>query len=108
MTTTGGKFVMPDANVVLKGSFTAAEQNYRVKYLDEDTKEEIHTMSDPKAAHFGDVIEGYTEKIDISGYTFVRADDLTVGTAKILMRMISRISIRSHSPMYQQMLIREL
>ena len=80
VTTTGGKFVMPDANVVLKGSFTAAEQNYRVKYLDEDTKEEIHTMSDPKAAHFGDVIEGYTEKIDISGYTFVRADDLTVGT----------------------------
>ena len=48
VTTTGGKFVMPDANVVLKGSFTAAEQNYRVKYLDEDTKEEIHTMSDPK------------------------------------------------------------
>ena len=80
VTTTGGKFVMPDANVVLKGSFTAAEQNYRVKYLDEDTKEEIHTMSDPKAAHFGDVIEGYTEKIDISGYTFVRADDFTVGT----------------------------
>lgn len=80
VTTTGGKFVMPDANVVLKGSFTAAEQNYRVKYLDEDTKEEIHTMSDPKAAHFGDVIEGYTEKIEISGYTFVRADDLTVGT----------------------------
>ena len=80
VTTTGGKFVMPDANVVLKGSFTAAEQNYRVKYLDEDTKEEIHTMSDPRDAHFGDVIEGYTEKIEISGYTFVRADDLTVGT----------------------------
>ena len=78
--TTGGKFVMPNANVILKGSFTATEQTYRVKYLDEDTKEEIHTMSDPKAAHFGDVIEGYTEKIDISGYTFVRADDLTVGT----------------------------
>ena len=78
--TTGGKFVMPNANVILKGSFTATEQTYRVKYLDEDTKEEIHTMSDPKAAHFGDVIEGYTEKIEISGYTFVRADDLTVGT----------------------------
>ena len=28
----------------------------------------------------GDVIQGYTEKIEISGYTFVRADDLTVGT----------------------------
>ena len=28
VTTTGGKFVMPDANVVLKGSFTAAEQTY--------------------------------------------------------------------------------
>ena len=78
--TTGGKFVMPNANVILKGSFTATEQTYRVKYLDEDTKEEIHTMSDPKAAHFGDVIEGYTEKIDISGYTFVKAEDLKVGT----------------------------
>ena len=37
-------------------------------------------MSDPKDAHFGDEIKGYTEKIEISGYTFVRADDLTVGT----------------------------
>ena len=80
VTITGGKFVMPDANVVLKGSFKAAEQNYRVKYLDEDENVEIHDMSDPKDAHFGDVIEGYTEKIEISGYTFVRADDLTVGT----------------------------
>ena len=80
VTTTGGKFVMPDANVVLKGSFTAAEQNYRVKYLDEDKNVEIRDMSDPRDAHFGDVIEGYTEKIEISGYTFVRADDLTVGT----------------------------
>ena len=41
--TTGGKFVMPDANVVLKGSFTAAAQTYKVKYLDEDTLAEIHT-----------------------------------------------------------------
>ncbi len=49
VTITGGKFVMPDANVVLKGSFTAAEQTYKVKYLDEDTKAEIHAMSDPKA-----------------------------------------------------------
>ena len=80
VTTTGGKFVMPDANVVLKGSFTATEQTYRVKYLDEDTKEEIQAMSDPKDAHFGDEIKGYTEKIEISGYTFVRAEDLTVGT----------------------------
>ena len=80
VTTTGGKFVMPDANVVLKGSFTAAEQTYRVKYLDEDTKKEIHDMSKPKAAYFGDVIEGHKEKIDISGYTFVRADNLTVRT----------------------------
>ena len=80
VTTTGGKFVMPDANVVLKGSFTAAEQNYRVKYLDEDKNVEIRDMSDPRDAHFGDVIEGYTEKIEISGYTFVRADDLTVRT----------------------------
>ena len=78
--TTGGKFVMPNANVILKGSFTATEQTYRVKYLDEDTKEEIQAMSDPKDAHFGDEIKGYTEKIEISGYTFVRADDLTVGT----------------------------
>lgn len=78
--TTGGKFVMPDANVVLKGSFTAAEQTYKVKYLDEDTDAEIHDMSDPRDAHFGDEIKGYTEKIDISGYTFVKADDLTVGT----------------------------
>ena len=60
--------------------FTATEQTYRVKYLDEDTKEEIQAMSDPKDAHFGDEIKGYTEKIEISGYTFVRADDLTVGT----------------------------
>ena len=80
VTTTGGKFVMPDANVVLKGSFTAAEQNYRVKYLDEDKNVEIRDMSDPRDAHFGDEIKGYTEKIEISGYTFVRADDLTVGT----------------------------
>jgi hypothetical protein len=80
VTTTGGKFVMPDANVVLKGSFKAAEQTYRVKYLDEDKNVEIRDMSDPRDAHFGDVIEGYTEKIEISGYTFVRADDLTVGT----------------------------
>ena len=78
--TAGGKFVMPDADVVLKGSFKAAEQTYRVKYLDEDTKKEIHDMSKPKAAYFGDVIEGHKEKIDISGYTFVRADDLTVRT----------------------------
>ena len=78
--TAGGKFVMPDADVVLKGSFKAAEQTYRVKYLNEDTLAEIHTMSDPKAAHFGDEIKGYTKKIDISGYTFVKADDLTVGT----------------------------
>ena len=78
--TTGGKFVMPDANVVLKGSFTAAAQTYKVKYLDEDTKEEIQAMSAPKAAHFGDKIKGYEEKIDISGYTFVKADDLTVET----------------------------
>ena len=78
--TAGGKFVMPDADVVLKGSFKAAEQTYRVKYLDEDTKKEIHDMSKPKAAYFGDVIEGHKEKIDISGYTFVRADELTVRT----------------------------
>ena len=78
--TTGGKFVMPDANVILKGSFTATEQTYRVRYLDEATKNPIHDMSDPKAAHFGDEIKGYREKIDISGYTFVRADDLTVET----------------------------
>ena len=78
--TTGGKFVMPDANVVLKGSFTAAAQTYKVKYLDEDTLAEIHTTLGPKNTHFGDVIEGYTEKIEISGYTFVRAEDLTVET----------------------------
>ncbi len=77
--TTGGKFVMPDANVVLKGSFTAAAQTYKVKYLDEDTLAEIHTTLGPKNTHFGDVIEGYTEKIEISGYTFVKADDLTIG-----------------------------
>ena len=35
---------------------------------------------DPKNAHFGDEIKGYTEKIDISGYTFVKAEDLKVGT----------------------------
>ena len=80
VTTTGGRFVMPDANVVLKGSFKAAEQTYRVKYLDEKTLAEIHTTLGPKNAHFGEVIEGYKEKIDISGYTFVRADDLTVRT----------------------------
>ena len=60
--------------------FTATEQTYRVKYLDEDTDVEIHDMSDPRDTHFGDVIEGYTERIEISGYTFVRAEDLTVGT----------------------------
>ena len=77
--TTGGKFVMPNANVILKGSFTATEQTYRVRYLDEATSKEIHKMSDPKKTYFGKVIEGYTEKIDISGYTFVKADNLTVG-----------------------------
>ncbi len=60
--------------------FTATEQTYKVKYLDEDKNVEIHDMSDPKDAHFGDEIKGYTEKIDISGYTFVKAEDLTVGT----------------------------
>ena len=60
--------------------FTATEQTYRVKYLDEDKNVEIRDMSDPRDAHFGDEIKGYTEKIEISGYTFVRADDLTVGT----------------------------
>ena len=60
--------------------FTATEQTYKVKYLDEDKNVEIHDMSAPKAAHFGDEIKGYTEKIDISGYTFVKADDLTVET----------------------------
>ena len=44
---------MPDANVVLKGSFKAAEQTYRVKYLDEDKNVEIRDMSDPRDAHFG-------------------------------------------------------
>ena len=78
--TTGGKFAMPNANVILKGSFKATEQTYRVRYLDEATGKEILKMSDPKAAHFGDEIKGYTEKIDISGYTFVKADDLTVET----------------------------
>ena len=78
--TTGGRFVMPNANVILKGSFTATEQTYRVKYLDEATSKEIHKMSDPKKTYFGKVIEGYTEKIDISGYTFVKADNLTVET----------------------------
>ena len=63
MATTGGKFAMPDANVILKGSFTAAEQNYRVKYLDEDTKEEIHTMSDPRDAHL--VIQRKLKSVDI-------------------------------------------
>ena len=77
---TSGKFAMPNANVVLKGSFTATEQTYRVKYLDEATSKEIHKMSDPKKTYFGKVIEGYTEKIDISGYTFVKADNLTVET----------------------------
>ena len=67
-------------NQTFTAYFKATEQTYRVKYLNEDTLAEIHTMSDPKAAHFGDVIEGYTEKIEISGYTFVRADDLTVRT----------------------------
>ena len=78
--TAGGKFVMPNANVVLKGSFKATEQTYKVRYLDEKTLAEIHTTLGPKNAHFGKVIEGYKEKIDISGYTFVKADDLTVGT----------------------------
>ena len=67
-------------NQTFTAYFKATEQTYRVKYLNEDTLAEIHTMSDPKAAHFGDVIEGYTEKIEISGYTFVKADDLTVRT----------------------------
>ena len=60
--------------------FTATEQTYKVKYLDEDKNVEIHDMSDSKNAHFGDEIKGYTEKIDISGYTFVKAEDLKVGT----------------------------
>ena len=37
-------------------------------------------MSDQRMTHFGDEIKGYTEKIDISGYTFVKAEDLKVGT----------------------------
>ena len=58
--------------------FTATEQTYKVKYLDEDKNVEIHDMSDSKNAHFGDEIKGYTEKIDISGYTFVKAEDLSL------------------------------
>ena len=41
--------------------FTATEQTYRVKHLDEDTKEEIQAMSDPKDAHFGDDQRLYRE-----------------------------------------------
>jgi len=80
LTIKNGKFVMPDEDVVLTGSFEAAEQTYQVRYVDEDTKTDILPMSAPKAAHFNDVIYGYKEKVDINGYTFVRATDITVGT----------------------------
>ena len=79
LTIKNGKFVMPDEDVVLTGSFEAAEQTYQVRYVDEDTKTDILPMSAPKAAHFNDVIYGYKEKVDINGYTFVRATDITVG-----------------------------
>ena len=79
LTIKNGKFVMPDEVVVLTGSFEAAEQTYQVRYVDEDTKTDILPMSAPKAAHFNDVIYGYKEKVDINGYTFVRATDITVG-----------------------------
>ena len=79
LTIKNGKFVMPDEDVVLTGSFEAAKQTYQVRYVDEDTKTDILPMSAPKAAHFNDVIYGYKEKVDINGYTFVRATDITVG-----------------------------
>ena len=79
LTIKNGKFVMPDEDVVLTGSFEVAEQTYQVRYVDEDTKTDILPMSAPKAAHFNDVIYGYKEKVDINGYTFVRATDITVG-----------------------------
>ncbi len=52
VTIKNGKFVMPDEDVVLTGSFEAAEQTYQVRYVDEDTKTDILPMSAPKAAHF--------------------------------------------------------
>ena len=50
-----------------------------MKYVDEDTNEEIEE-SKTKDTKYGAQIEGSDEKIDIEGYTFVKADDLTVGT----------------------------
>ena len=44
-------------NQTFTAYFTATEQTYKVKYLDEDKNVEIHDMSDPKNAHFGDEIE---------------------------------------------------
>ncbi len=51
---------------------------YTVEHIDEDTGKVLMT-SEAKAAFFGDVISGAGERVSISGYTFVRADDLTIG-----------------------------
>ncbi len=60
--------------------FTATEQTYKVKYLDEDTNVEIHDMSDPRMHTLAMRSKVIQRKLNISGYTFVKADDLTVGT----------------------------
>ncbi|NCB99832.1 MAG: hypothetical protein EOM34_04015, partial [Clostridia bacterium] len=60
-------------------SFEANAQTYIVQHIDEDTDAVLET-SEAKDTTFGTEITGTSEKKNINGYTFVRAEDLTVGT----------------------------
>lgn len=72
--------VLARTGTVLKLYFTRrADLSYLVHHIDEDTGT-VLLISESKTATFGDVIWGADEKQSFTGYTFVRAEDLTVGT----------------------------
>ena len=56
----------------------AQDQTYAVQHIDEDTGTVLRTNAN-KPAKYGDVIIGAEQAETIPGYTFVRADNLTVG-----------------------------
>ena len=60
-------------------TFSPLGQTYTVQHIDEDTDDVLQT--DPAAdAKYGEVIIGESKKTEIDDYTFVRAENLTVGT----------------------------
>ena len=56
----------------------AQDQTYAVQHIDEDTGTVLKTSAN-KPAKYGDVIIGDEQAETIPGYTFVKADNLTVG-----------------------------